>query len=111
MKYGLKETHLTIIKSIFEKYQEIDEAILYGSRANGNYRNGSDIDLTLKGKKLDLSLLVKIQMELEDSTLPHQVDLSIYHRIENENLKEHIGRIGISFYKKAPLNKNPSKIF
>ncbi|MCK0202958.1 nucleotidyltransferase domain-containing protein, partial [Ornithobacterium rhinotracheale] len=46
--YGLKEKHIDTIQSIFGKYPEIDEAILYGSRAKGNYQNGSDIDLTLK---------------------------------------------------------------
>ncbi len=101
LKYGLKEHHIRSIQSIFKKYKEIHEAILYGSRAKGNYRKGSDIDLTLKGERLTLSLLSRIQMELEDSYLPYQIDLSIYHCIKNSQLLEHIDRIGISFYQKA----------
>ena len=103
--YGLKEEHINTIQSIFEKYLEIDEAILYGSRAKGNYRNGSDIDLTLKGEKLNLSVLSQIQIELEDTYLPYQVDLSIYHTIENPKLIEHIDRVGISFYKNKTMNE------
>ncbi|AFL98138.1 nucleotidyltransferase domain-containing protein [Ornithobacterium rhinotracheale] len=101
--YGLKEKHIDTIQSIFGKYPEIDEAILYGSRAKGNYQNGSDIDLTLKGEHLNLSKLSQIQIELEDTYLPYQVDLSIYHAIENPKLIEHIDRVGISFYKKTKL--------
>ncbi len=100
MSYGLKEQHIAIIQAILAKYPEIDEAILYGSRAKGNFRNGSDIDLTLKGKNLSVSLLTQIQMELEDSDLPHQADVSIYCFIDNPKLVEHIDRVGISFYKR-----------
>ncbi len=100
MCYGLKEQHVKLVQSVLTKYPEIDEAVLYGSRAKGNYRNGSDIDLVLKGKNLEVSLLARIKMELEDSDLPHQVDLSIYHFIDNKKLLEHIKRVGVSFYKK-----------
>ncbi len=103
LKFGLKDEHIKIINSIFEKYTEVDEAVLYGSRAKGNYRNGSDIDLSLKGEKLTLSILSHIKIELDDSLLPHQVDLAIYHKIDNPKLIEHIDRVGISFYK----NKTP----
>ena len=83
----------------FGKYLEIDEAILYGSRAKGNCRNGSDIDLTLKGRNLTLSQLFKIETQLDDLLLPYKIDLSIYHKIENLDLIEHIKRVGITFYK------------
>ena len=53
--YGLKDIHINKIQSVFENYSNIEKAILYGSRAKGNYRNGSDIDLTLVGENLDLS--------------------------------------------------------
>ena len=55
--YGLKEKHIKAINSVFSKYPQIEKAILYGSRAKGNYRNGSDIDLTLVGDNLDLKTL------------------------------------------------------
>lgn len=96
--YGLKEKHINAIIDVFKKYPEIEQAILYGSRAKGNYRNGSDIDLSLKGKNLTLSLLFKIETKLDDLLLPYKIDLSIYHKIENPDLINHIKRVGIIFY-------------
>lgn len=49
MKYGLKQPTIVAITDVFKKYPQIDCAILYGSRAKGNFRPNSDIDLTLKG--------------------------------------------------------------
>lgn len=100
MPYGLKEKHINAIHSVFEHYPEIEKAILYGSRAKGNYRNGSDIDITLKGEHLTLSLLFAIETVLDDLLLPYKIDLSIYHKIENPDLIEHINRVGLTFYLK-----------
>lgn len=49
MKYGLEEQTLQTIFLIFGKYPEVEEVILYGSRAKGNFKPFSDIDITLKG--------------------------------------------------------------
>ncbi|UZO82391.1 nucleotidyltransferase domain-containing protein [Aquimarina sp. ERC-38] len=98
--YGLKEKHIVAINSILRIHPEIEEAILYGSRAKGNHRNGSDIDLTLKGDTLTLFQLFKIETELDDLLLPYQIDLSIYQKIENPDLMEHIERVGVIFYRK-----------
>ncbi len=98
--YGLKEKHINAINSVFKKHAEIEEAILYGSRAKGNYRNGSDIDLTLKGEALNLSQLFKIETQLDDLLLPYKIDLSIFHKLENLDFVAHINRVGVSFYEK-----------
>lgn len=100
MKFGLEEKIVSKINSIFLKYSEIDSVILYGSRAKGNYKNGSDIDLTIKGSKLTLRLLNKISMNLDDLFIPNTIDLSIHNQIENDSLIEHISRVGVIFYKK-----------
>ena len=98
--FGLTDIHINLIQSVFKNHGGIVKAILYGSRAKGNYRNGSDIDLTLVGADLDLSTLLKIENELDDLFLPHKIDLSIFHKIENTDLVEHINRVGIIFYEK-----------
>lgn len=54
MKFGLKQETVERINSVFQHYEQIDEVILYGSRAKGNYHQGSDIDLTIKGKNLNV---------------------------------------------------------
>lgn len=98
--YGLKDIHIEKIQSVFSNYNAIDKAILYGSRAKGNYQNGSDIDLSLVGNAIDFTLLLKIENELDNLLLPYKIDISIFHKIENRDLIEHINRIGVILYKK-----------
>ena len=100
MRCGLKEETLKKINSIFARYEEVEEIVLYGSRAKGNYKPGSDVDLTLKGKKLNLKLLNKISLDLDDLLLPYTFDLSIYYHITSPDLIEHIERVGKIFYKR-----------
>jgi len=99
--FGLKEHHIISINAVFERYESVEKAFLYGSRAKGNYRSGSDIDLTLVGANLDLTTLLKIENELDDLLIPHKIDLSILHKIENSELIEHIERVGVCFYERG----------
>jgi predicted nucleotidyltransferase len=96
-KFGLTQATIDSINKVFSKYPQIDQAILYGSRAKGNFREGSDIDISLKGKNLTLDDLLKIETLIDDLLLPYKVDLSIYHLIENPEFIDHINRIGVSF--------------
>ena len=96
--YGLKPHTIKAIQGVFAKYPDIDKAILFGSRAKGNYRNGSDIDLTLVGNNLTLSQQFAIETAFDDLLLPYKIDLSIFHKIENQDLIDHINRVGITFY-------------
>jgi len=98
MKFGLKEATIIQINSVFSKYPQVEEAILYGSRAKGNFEKGSDIDLTLKGKGLDLALVNKISLEIDDLSLPYSFDISILDQINSPDLIDHIKRRGIVFY-------------
>jgi predicted nucleotidyltransferase len=97
MKFGLKQNTIESISSVFEKYPQIEKVVIYGSRAKGNYRNGSDIDLTCIGQNLDLKSLHAIENELDDLLLPYSIDLSIFHHISNNDLIEHIERVGKFF--------------
>jgi predicted nucleotidyltransferase len=74
--------------------------VLYGARAKGTHKAGSDIDLTLKGEELTLPLLLKMENELDDLLLPYKFDLSIFHALDNADLIEHINRVGQVFYSK-----------
>ena len=101
MPYGLeKETHQKII-AIFAQYGAVQEAIIYGSRAKGNHKPGSDIDLTLKGSDLNLKILNQISLDLDDLLLPYTFDLSIYHHIQQPDLIDHILRVGKVFYQRG----------
>ncbi len=100
MKYGLKEIDIQKIISVFATYPEIEKAILYGSRAKGNYREGSDIDLSLVGKALNFDILLKIETQLDDLLLPYTIDVSLYQALDNLDLIQHIDRVGICMYEK-----------
>jgi predicted nucleotidyltransferase len=101
MRFGLKQKHIDAINSIFGQYPQIERVILYGSRAKGNYKIGSDIDLTLVGTHIDLTTQFKIENLLDDLLLPYTIDLSILSQIGNPDLIDHINRIGQVFYDKT----------
>lgn len=101
MKYGLPKTSVQKINAVLSHYPQVEKATLYGSRAKGNYKNGSDIDLTLHGDAdLTLNVIYKILDDLDDLFLPYTVDLSIFSDIADPDLIDHIERVGIIFYQK-----------
>jgi uncharacterized protein len=79
--------------------------LIYGSRAMGNYRPASDIDLTLKGKGIDLSLQTEIEFALDDLMLPYRFDLTVFDQVTNPEFIDHINRVGKSFYRRAEESK------
>ncbi|MEH6448240.1 MAG: nucleotidyltransferase domain-containing protein [Oleispira sp.] len=97
MSDGLTDQQRLSIQQVFQSFPQIEQALLYGSRAMGRYRAGSDIDLTLRGV-IDLSLLNKISLSLDDLLLPYEIDLSVLLQIDNPDLRDHIQRKGIVFY-------------
>lgn len=95
--FGLPDKTINLINEIFAKYSGIEKVLIYGSRARDDYRNGSDIDLTIIG---DISTKDKIHISwlIDDLPIPYMCDLSILKNIKNENLVEHIERVGQIFY-------------
>lgn len=96
---GLLPNEIQQLKGIFAEYPQIEQVVLYGSRAKGNFRNNSDIDLTIKGD-VSIKTLFEIENELDDLLLPYKIDLSIFNTIDNQDLIEHINRVGQVFYEK-----------
>lgn len=103
MKYGLKEQIIAQINAAFARYPEVEQVILYGSRAKGTYKNGSDIDLTLKGHDLNLKVINQISNDLDELLLPYSFDISIFSQISNPDLVDHINRVGVVFYESQKL--------
>lgn len=95
---GLTKEEIDKIKRVFSKYDQVEKVLIYGSRAKGDYRPASDIDLTLKGKNIDLNLQLKIEFDLDDLMLPYKFDISIYDKITNPDFIEHINRVGKELY-------------
>lgn len=98
MKYGLTDTTIQKILQVFIKYPEIEKVLIYGSRAKGNFRNGSDIDLTFIGDRLTQSILFQIEEDIDDLLLPYSFDLSILKNITNSDFIAHVNRVGLVFY-------------
>lgn len=99
-RFGLKPHTISAIQNVFALHSEIEQAVLYGSRAKGTYRPGSDIDLTLFGDALTYTQLDRIETEIDDLLLPYTVDLSLYTQIDNADLLDHIQRVGQVFYQR-----------
>ncbi len=99
--FGLSPDVIRNIKKEFSKFPQIEKVILYGSRAKGNYKDGSDIDVTLIGKNLNLKTVYALEEFLEALYLPYSFDISIFTQIDNDDLIEHILNVGKDFYIKG----------
>ena len=96
---GLLQPDLDIVLSVLGEFPNVKEAIIFGSRAKGNFRNGSDVDIALKGENINLEIVTTISYKLNEETiLPYKFDVLDYQNINNSKLTEHINRKGISFY-------------
>ena len=101
MKYGLKEETIDRMQTVFSYFPEVEKAILYGSRAKGNFKPNSDIDITLTGDLLNLDLLNQIEWKLDDLLLPYKIDLSILQHLKNDELIKKIQEAGIVLFIKS----------
>lgn len=100
MKYGLSESTIKKIQHVFETFPKVEKAVLYGSRAKGNYKNSSDIDLTLFGREINWRRCSEIAEHLDDLLLPYTIDLSVFDQLKHPALKDHIERVGQVFYQR-----------
>ena len=95
-RYGLPEETIAMIAAVFARHPEVERVILYGSRAKGNDRRGSDIDLALQGGDgLTERVLYSIVRELDELPVPYSFDVAIHSMIVNEALLDHIRRRGV----------------
>ena len=99
---GLLERDLKFIIKAISYYPEIDEVIVFGSRAMGNYKKSSDVDIALKGQDVNHKIVRKLSGVLnEEYPLPYFFDVLSYHEISNEELKKHIDNEGKLIYKRG----------
>ena len=101
MTQGSTEATLTRMAEVFARMPKLEEVILYGSRAMENYRAGSDIDLALKGVKLDINDLLKIAADLDELDLPYSIELLLFDNAPSLDLLEHIRTAGTTIYRRT----------
>ena len=98
--YGISKRSFDLLLKTFESFPEIDQVLLFGSRAKGNYKTGSDVDLAIKGKKVGPDLIFKLKSIFNERLpIPYEVDVVGYDNLGHESLKEHIERVGIVIYR------------
>ena len=103
MNHGLSAATIAKIHGVLSRHPEVGQAILYGSRAKGNFKPGSDIDLTLTGRGLDPRIRGQIDEELDDLLLPYEFDLSLFSELTHQELIDHIQRVGVVFYERKTV--------
>ena|SRR3990167_4712133 len=97
-QYGLPKKAIQALRQLFQKHQKIQTIILYGSRAKGTFRTGSDIDLCMVAPSMSLRERLSIENEIDDLLLPWKIDLSLRHEIDSPELLAHLERVGVKIY-------------
>ena len=100
-RFGLPEHAIQAIQQVLAAYPEVEQAIVYGSRALGRQRPASDIDLTLIGPAIGFGTLARIETDLDDLLLPWLIDLSRLADLSHPPLLAHIERVGRVLYRRA----------
>lgn len=101
MSFGILDSDLDYIVNTIKQFKEIEKAVIFGSRAKGNYKPGSDIDIAIYGEDIDFDVLSKLHSMLEDEgPLPYFFDIIDYTHLNHKELKEHIDRVGKIIFQK-----------
>lgn len=101
-KFGLTDQTLEEIKKFLSKNKKIKKAILYGSRAKGNYNKGSDIDIVIVAPEMSFSEYLFFISQIEELPILQKIDITKYELLE-ENIKSHIQRVGKEIYSREEL--------
>jgi uncharacterized protein len=99
-KHGLPATTLAKIAGVLERFPEVERAVLFGSRAKGTHKPGSDVDLALGGATLDWRTIGKIYDALDDLLLPHRFSLVVDDAATDPDVAAHIRRVGIVVFQR-----------
>jgi predicted nucleotidyltransferase len=106
--FGLEADDMETIQFILAAHPAVETAVLYGSRARGNFKPGSDIDLVLAGKNLTDQIVLDVCAELRDSNVPYMFDIIAENTIKDENLKREINATGLVFYGQSGVPRIPA---
>ena len=99
--FGLKVIQIGAIQDCCKQYAAVDKVILYGSRAKGNFKLGSDIDLVIEGHGISDTDLLRLENRLDDLLLPYKIDLALLRQIDNVDLLLHIDQVDKVFYEQV----------
>lgn len=97
---GFTDETRELILSILRKYEAIEKAVIFGSRAKNRFKTGSDVDLAI-WQAQGSDVIADLRSALEDSTLPYFFDVLDYRILSDDNIKKEIDRYGRIFYFKG----------
>jgi predicted nucleotidyltransferase len=104
MNFGLQTQDMNFILSALRHLPEIERAAIFGSRAKGNFKPGSDVDIAIWGEKVNFDTISRLHAHLEDeSPMPYFFDVVDYTHLTHQSLKDHIDRVGIIIYERDYL--------
>jgi predicted nucleotidyltransferase len=104
--HGLSQRVIDQINDVLLRFPNVQQAILFGSRAKGSHRPGSDIDLALVGSGLNWRLVGGIYDALDDLLLPYRFSIIIYDERTDPEVAAHIRRVGIALFLRSPDGEN-----
>ncbi len=94
--FGLTDKQLYSIRLICKEHQAVDQVLVFGSRSMGHYREGSDLDVCLMDQNMPFSELLQVQVQIDELNLPIHCDVIRFSSIRNDELREHIKRVGVA---------------
>ena len=103
---GISERSARLIRQVLAEFDTVERATLFGSRAKGNYKKGSDVDLAIHGERLLPETALNLSAKLnEDTPIPYFVDVVAPKFLDNLALIDHIRRVSVVFYEKARVEQ------
>ena len=97
----MKKDDLLAVTETFKGVPGILGAAVFGSRAKGDYKPYSDVDIALYGN-LSTSDVEHVMADLEELPLVYKFDVVAYGLVKNPEFRRHIGRVGVNIYEKEP---------
>lgn len=101
MTVGLSDKEIALITGVLRLHPGVTRAVVFGSRAKGNHRPNSDIDLAIYGEIND-RLLARLNTEMDDLPMPYLFDVVAYEKINHAALRQHIDTVGYEIYAASP---------
>ena len=101
-KHGLASKTLALITGVLAAFSQVEKAFLFGSRAKGTHKAGSDIDLALVGANLDWDIIGRISSALDDLPIPHRFSVIMLNERTDSEVAAHIRRVAIPLFERTP---------
>ena len=98
------------IVAVLSQEPHVQRVVLYGSRAKGCAKPGSDIDLAIEAPGAERTILLRLDQELDDLLLPWMIDLNFLHLIHNQDLRDHIDRVGVTWFVRNAAHRESHRI-